>query len=240
MLKNLTRYLLQKLLGFDRYLFFFSILHITRIQWGFSEKAFLYFVNMIDAEGVILDIGANIGSMTVVFAKAHPHTTIYAFEPVETNRKALERIVSFYGLKNVNVFANALGNSNGMVEMVMPDMGRSRMQGLSHVIESGREEPGERYSIPIRKLDDMEVLRSSEKICAIKIDVENFEYFVLQGGKALLEKHRPLVFCELWNTERRKLCMDLMGQLGYRVKVFEDGGLADFTGKEALDFFFLP
>lgn len=240
MLKNLIRNLLQKLLGFDRYVFFFSIIHITRIRWGLSEKAFSYFVNMITEDGVILDIGANIGSMTVVFAQRHPHSTIYSFEPIPANRNALERVIHFYGLKHVKVFANALGNSNGMVEMVMPYEGGARMQGLSHIIETGSELPGERYSIPIQKLDEIEVLQSAERITAIKIDVENFEYFVLKGGKGLLEKHRPLVFCELWDTERRDLCFDLMEQLGYRVKVFQDGSLLDFNGKQALDFFFLP
>ena len=240
MLKNLIRNLLQKLLGFDRYVFFFSIIHITRIRWGLSEKAFRYFVNMIPEDGVVLDIGANIGSMTVVIALTHPGTTVYSFEPIPGSRKALERVIHFYGLKNVKVFAHALGNDNGMVEMVMPYAGGARMQGLSHIVEAGTELPGERYSIPIQKLDDIEVLQSAERISAIKIDVENFEYFVLKGGMRLLEKHRPLIFCELWDTERRGLCFDLMGQLGYRVKVFQDGSLLDFTGKQALDFFFLP
>lgn len=240
MLKNLTRSLLQKLLGFDRYLFFFSIIHIIRIQWGLSEKAFRYFVNMIDGEGVILDIGANIGSMTVVFAQAHPHTIIYSFEPIGSSRNALERVIRFYALKNVKVFAYALGDSNGMVDMVMPYEGKSKMQGLSHIVETGNEEPGEHYSIPIQKLDDIVALQSVAKISAIKIDVENFEYFVLKGGRAILEKHRPLVFCELWDTERRSLCFELMLELGYRVKVFQNGGLMDYTGNKALDFFFLP
>ncbi len=240
MLKNLIRNLLQKLLGFDRYVFFFSLIHITRIRWGISESAFRYFVSMITEEGVILDIGANIGSMTVVFAKTHPNTTIYSFEPIPGNRKALERVIRFYRLTHVKVFAHALGDHNGMVEMVMPYAGGSKMQGLSHVVETGSPESGERYSIPVQQLDKMEVLRSVEKISAIKIDVENFEYFVLKGGRDLLQKHRPLVFCELWDNERRNLCFDLMEQLGYRVKVFQQGRLTDFIGNKALDFFFLP
>ena len=240
MLKNLTRNIFQKLLGFDRYLFVFSIININRIKWGFSEKAYRYFVRMIEDEGAILDIGANIGIMTVVFAKAHPNAMIFSFEPIHSNRKALERVVRFYGLKNVIVFAYALGDTNGMVEMVMPFAGKAKMQGLSHIVEAGRSESGEHYSIPIRKLDDIPVLQTVPRISAIKIDVENFEYFVLKGGRALLERHRPIVFCELWNNDRRNLCFELMSELGYRVKVFEHKGLTDFTGQEALDFFFMP
>lgn len=240
MLKNLIRNLFQKLLGFDRYLFFFSIINITWIKWGLSEKAFKHFVGMTGDNSVILDIGANIGIMTVVFAQTHPHAKIFSFEPISSNRKALESIVRFYGLKNVTVFANALGDANEMVEMVMPNAGKSKMQGLSHIVETDSKEPGEHFSVMMQKLDDLAELRSLPGIGAIKIDVENFEYFVLKGGRALLEKHKPLVFCELWDNERRKLCFEMMSQLGYRVKIFQNNGLADFTGDEALDFFFLP
>lgn len=240
MLKNLIRNLFQKLLGFDRYLFVFSIINITRIQWGLSESAFKHFVGMTDDDAVILDIGANIGIMTVVFAQAHPNAQVISFEPISSNRKALESVVRFYGLKNVTVFKNALGDTNGMVEMVMPYAGKSKMQGLSHIVETDGEEHGERFSIMMQKLDDLAELRSISKISAIKIDVENFEYFVLKGGRDLLEKHKPIVFCELWNNERRNFCFELMGQLGYRVKIFQNSRLTDFAGNDALNFFFLP
>ncbi len=88
---------------------------------------------MIPEDGVVLDIGANIGSMTVVIALTHPGTTVYSFDPIPGSRKALERVILFYGLKNVKVFAHALGNDNGMVEMVIIRLMISLRTGLSSV-----------------------------------------------------------------------------------------------------------
>lgn len=240
MIKDILPSLGQKLLGFDNYLFIFSLFNITRMQAGGYEKAFCHFADMIPGDGAILDIGANIGIMTVTLAKKHPESVIYAFEPITPNRKALERVTRFYRLKNVNIFAQALGDENGEIAMIMPRVGGSKMQGLSHVIESAEQEEGEIFTIPMQRMDDIPELAAIPKISAIKIDVENFEYFVLKGGEALLRKHHPLVFCELWNNERRALCFAMMNRLGYSVKLFDGGKLADFKGENALNFVFLP
>lgn len=240
MLKNLTRNVFQKLLGFDNYLFVFALIHIFQIRSGLSEKAFRYFAGLTGEGGAILDIGANIGIMTVILARAHPSATIYSFEPIPESRKTLERVVRFYKLTNVKIFNTALGDANTEAEMVMPVAGTAKMQGLSHVVEPGKSEPGELYTIQMQKLDDVPELAAVAKINAIKIDVENFEYFVLKGGRALLEKHRPVVFCELWNNERRAVCLAFMEQLGYKARLFTGRELSDFTGQEALDFFFMP
>jgi len=240
MIKDILRSLGQQLLGFDNYLFVFSLFTITRIQTGGYEKAFCHFADMIPDDGAILDIGANIGIMTVTLAKKHPKSVIYAFEPIAHNRKALQRVTGFYRLKNINIFSQALGNENGEVAMIMPRLGGSRMQGLSHVIESTEPEEGEVYTIPIQRLDDIPELTNLSKINAVKIDVENFEYFVLKGGEALLLKHKPLVFCELWNNERRALCLSFMKKLGYTIKIFDGKRWADFNGEDALNFVFLP
>ena len=48
-----------------------------------------------------------------------------------------------------------------------------------------------------------------KKIGAIKMDVENFEYFVLEGGKELIKKHKPIIYTELWENQNREKCFQL-------------------------------
>jgi FkbM family methyltransferase len=240
MLKNTIRNWCQKLMGFDQYLFLFSIANIFGVRFLGYEKEFRYFSNMIDPDGAILDVGANIGIMTVALAKKYPNSTVYAFEPIDENIKAFERACRFYRIKNVQLFATALGDRNEQIKMVMPIVGQSKMQGLTHVVEHDETIIGNVFSVSMQRMDDIEPLNSVSKISAIKIDVENFEFFVLKGGEALLQKHTPLVFCELWNNERRNLCFELMKSLGYRVAVLENGELVEFTAQQALNFFFLP
>lgn len=240
MLKDYLKLFLQKVLGFKTYLFMFSILTIKRTK---HEEEFLYFNKMIPDGGTVLDIGANIGAMTVLMGKSAKNAWIYAFEPMPENAETLKKIVNFYKLKNVKIFEAALGEQKGELKMVMPVISNIKMQGLSHVLEEESDEEwnkGEVFSVPVLKLDEIEELHNGGRITAIKIDVENFEYHVLKGGEALLLKHKPIIFCELWENDKRVLTLNYLRNLGYKVKVYEDNQLKDYTDQKALNFFFVP
>lgn len=242
-MKDLLRSICQKILGYHNYLYVFALFSIRRIRWGGGhEKEFLYFMDMIpDEKGVVLDIGANIGVMAVSIAVKRSKATIFAFEPIPDNQRTIEKVVNHYGLNNVRLFRTALGDEAGEISMVVPVVGNSNMQGLSHVVEAGQlTDEGRVFTVPVQRLDAIPELVAAEKISAIKIDVENFEYYVLKGAQALLEKHQPVIYCELWNNERRKLCLDYMQGLGYAARIFDNGRLVDFTGQEGINFFFIP
>jgi FkbM family methyltransferase len=240
MLKDLTRSFLQKILGFNNYLFAFSLFNGYRLKAGNYEKDFRRFMELLPDEGTVLDIGANIGVMTVALAKKLPHTTVFSFEPVPANIRALERVIRFNRLANVQVFPVALGEKDGTVKMCMPVLKHSRMQGLSHIVEHGDESSGYEYSVAMQRADDIAALRETGKITAIKIDVENYEYYVLKGAAQIIEKHRPLIYCELWDDQHRPDCIAFLEKLGYRVKIYDRNKLVDFTGQPAINFFFLP
>ena len=242
MIENFVKRLLQKIFGFRNYLFLFSIFSINRLKWGRIEKEFLEFMKLVPDEGVILDLGANIGIMTAHIASRRKNATVYSFEPIVENLAALKRIIRHYDLKNVKVFECALGDNNGEIKMVMPVIGDVKMQGLSHVIKegSGEQEAGNFYTVPLRKLDDFSELNEKNiRITAIKIDVENFEYFVLKGGRNLLAKHHPVIYSELWNNETRTNTITMLSELGYSVKVNEHGKLVAFNGQDAQNFIFI-
>jgi FkbM family methyltransferase len=236
-LKNILRKSAQRLLGFNRYLFLFSLFNIYRIKIFKGEKAFRFFMGMLPAEGAILDIGANIGINTIILAQNFPLATIHAFEPIDENYQILKMIEKIYKVKNVHTYKTALGETNGEAEMVMPVHKGSKMQGWSRVNETSHLE-GSRYIVPMQRLDDIDEIRNIP-ISAIKIDVENFEYFVLKGGVELIAKNKPLIFCELWNDERKDLCFELLRGLGYKVMLFRDDKLVPYGGEDVLDYFFV-
>jgi FkbM family methyltransferase len=241
MLKQLIRKLAHRMLGFDNYLFLFSWISGLRMRFTGTEKEFRYFVGLLPESGAILDIGANIGIMSVALAKRRPNSLIYAFEPMPANLKALKRILRYYGLKQVQVMPWALGNQNGLVEMLMPVVDQTMMQGYSHVIEPQHAaQPGARCTVPMHRLDDIAELKEINHISAIKIDVENHEYFVLKGGECLIRQHQPVIYCELWNDQRRVDCIRLLEGLGYRTMVYQQDVLVDFADQPVVNFFFIP
>lgn len=241
MIKSLLRRTAQRVLGFDRYLFWFARLGVWRLRVKGYEKEFPYFLDLLPDEGVILDIGANIGITTTALCRKCPNAYIYAFEPIPANLHALNRIIQYYDLSNAKVFSHAAGNTNGEMNMIMPEINTAKMHGLSHIIETGQAvEKGEIIPVKVRRLDDMEELSSLAKITAIKLDVENFEYQVLLGGYRLIQHHKPIVYCELWGNERKEKCIRLLEELGYRVLICTEGKLVAYNGQPAINFFFLP
>lgn len=230
--------MLQKLLGFDNYLFLFSVITIGRLKNNRHEQEFLYFLNHINSEGLILDIGANIGITVVPLAQKYPQQQVYAFEPVPANLSALKRIIRFFRLTNVRLFEVALGNCAGELHMVMPVVSKVKMQGLSHVTDNPAEEAGLLFNVPVKVLDQMEELQD-KKIAAIKIDVENFEFEVLSGGADLLRKNKPFIYCELWNNEKKQKTIDLLEELGYKTMFFQGKSLVPYTDQsDVLNYFF--
>jgi FkbM family methyltransferase len=239
-LKKSLKIILQKLLGFDNYLFLFSIFSIRQLKANRHEREFVHFLNMIPNEGAVLDIGANIGIMTISLALKLNKCTIYSFEPIPDNIKALKRILDHYKPGNVKLFEMALGEENGSIDMVLPVIDNMKMQGLSHVVKENDDSEwnkGAVFTLPVKKLDDIDELKNLPKISAIKIDVENFEYYVFRGGKELLLKHKPIIYCELWTNEMRDKTLDFMRSLGYTVNVFDGQKLVPFTNQADTNFF---
>jgi FkbM family methyltransferase len=238
-LKSAAKLILQKTLGFNTYLYIFSLLAINRVKY---EEEFHYFNGMIEDNGIILDIGANIGIMTTLLAKKSRNARIYAFEPIPENIKTLKRVVDHHKLKNVTIYEAALGEENGQIKMVMPIIDSVKMQGLSHVVVDSSDssvEPGSVYLVPVYRLDDLKEFKSGEKITAIKIDVENFEYHVLKGGEQMLKEHKPVIYCELWDNEKKYNTIAFLKDLGYTVKIYENKKLVDYKDQAATNFFFV-
>lgn len=240
-MKRLVQAGLQRVLGFQRYLFLFARFKVRTLAWDAMERDLLHFLSMLPEDGVVLDLGANVGVTTVLMARARPRCRVHAFEPIPDNHRVLERMVGHYRLTNTSLHDLALGAQSEEATMVMPRFGAVRMHGLSHVVHETIEGFGEgdRYPVSVRALDDLEL--GSEPVVGIKLDVENFEQYVLRGGARLLSEHRPLIYAELWANDNRKWCVQFLTDLGYEVKVLDQDLVPfDATRYRGQNFFFVP
>lgn len=229
-MKEAALALLQRLFGLETYLYLFSRLKVATLRFDRRERDFLVFLRDLPADGTVLDIGANIGIMTAHLARHVDRGEVVAFEPMPANLRVLGRLVDRLALRNVRIEACALGDSEGTLEMVMPLERGALRHGLAHVVHESipdRNE-GPRVTAPQRRLDDCDSVRRAERITGIKMDVENFEWFVIQGAVETLRRHRPLLYVELWPNENRARCFELLAGLGYRAFVCERGGLIPF------------
>ena len=244
-MKTFIKYVLQKLMGLKTYLYVFARFIIFKIRWDKKEKDFFHFMDLIEQDGIILDLGANIGVTSYHLAKKFPGSTIFSFEPLALNIDTLRRVKKKYGLENITEMQVAVGENDGWIEMVMPVINKVPMHGLSHVVDetNGQNNKGFKYKVPLIKLDGFEAITNTKKrVTALKIDVENFEYYVLKGAEKLIVKNKPIIYCELWDNENRKKCIALLNKLGFSAFVLHKKELvpAASSSYKKHNFFFIP
>lgn len=215
-------------MGFRTYLYVFAIFKIKTLRSDSKEKDFFHFLSLLeDGKGDVLDVGANIGIMTVHLANKLPNSTVHAFEPIPDNLSVLKRIIAKFKLKKIKIHEVAVGETSGNVQMILPHRGKTKMQGLSHVKHESITEwnEGEEFNVPLNTLDN---LLNGEPIQGIKIDIENFEYYALKGGKRILESNHPIIYAELWDNDNRSNCIDLLSSMNYKPHVVVNNELTVF------------
>lgn len=231
-MKNSVKYILQKLLGLKTYLYVFARYKIKTLHSDKKENDFFTFLSLLkDGQGDVLDIGANLGIMTVHLAKKLPNTTIHAFEPMPTNVHILKRIIAKFNLKKAKIHELALGDETGTAKMVLPLNGQTVMQGLSHIKHDSITEwnEGQEVDVQLEKLDNV---LNGQPIQGIKIDIENFEYFALKGADRILSANKPIIYAELWDNENRSNCFEYLKTFNYAIFVGENNQLIPFDPKK--------
>jgi hypothetical protein len=73
------------------------------------------------------------------------------------------------------------------------------------------------YSVPVNTLDSF----AYENVGFIKIDVEGYEYEVLQGAQATISRCRPIMYIEDDRAEKSRALRKLIDLLGYDIEVHQ-------------------
>jgi FkbM family methyltransferase len=155
----------------------------------------------------VLDIGANIGLVTLRLAKrVGPTGTVHAFEPSPSIAARLRASLLVNSINNVRVHELALGDETGTLPITIP----AGNAGMASMI-AGRV-IGETHQVPVKRLDDMDV----GPIAFIKMDVEGFEEKVLRGFSGTLKRCPPRVILFEQN-DAREAPIELLIRHGYRI-----------------------
>lgn len=150
-------------------------------------------VARIDRSSVVLDVGASVGAWTVPLARAlGPAARVYAFEPVPSNRRRLERTVAANRLTNVTVSALALGDGSRQVDMWLRSSVTGAETGTAAIVAAG----GGHLTVEMRPLDEWVDAMALQRLDFIKLDVEGAELMVLEGAHRTITRFRPLILAE--------------------------------------------
>lgn len=137
---------------------------------------------------VIYDIGANVGTWTLLARSIFPDATVHAFEPLVMHHEGFARNTA--GMPDVHLHGTALGESAGTAPMHVTSFSDASSllplasAGASqwHIHEVGVE------PVPIERLEEWIARTSSPQPTLIKLDVQGFELAVLRGAGAVLDR----------------------------------------------------
>jgi FkbM family methyltransferase len=154
----------------------------------------------IKKDYTIIDIGANVGLMTLQFSKLVPNGKVYSFEPTFY---ALERLKKNLSLneslsKNVEVinsFVSEKSSDNPEIIAFSSWKVNGERGDNDHPVHLGTPKGTE--GVKSISLDDFVVQKKLDKIDFIKIDTDGHEYEVFKGAKEAIKKYRPKIIFEI-------------------------------------------
>ncbi|MDR1610837.1 MAG: FkbM family methyltransferase [Candidatus Symbiothrix sp.] len=202
-----------------------------------------YFVkNLIKKGDVVVDIGANLGYYSILFAKwTGPAGKVYSVEPIRIYNKIFQEKARKY--PNIQLYPYALGLEEKRVELVSSPHVGYLSTGLPHVYNS--EKDGKIENQEFRFEAQMKIpsvlFNDLERIDYIKCDIEGFEYIVLSDMKEIIRRCKPIVQVEVW-PENEERILALFEELKYTpFKVLNNQLVAICEGKLlGGDYIFIP
>lgn len=147
----------------------------------------------------ILDVGANVGDVSVAALEAYPEASIICFEPVNNTFKTLSNRLEQYSNRS-HLFNYALSDKEevGVINITSEHGANSispqaefHQEFNPHVRELSKEQ------IRLVRLDDIYAKFPNQKIDIMKIDVEGHELNVLKGGASFIANNVKVVIIEI-------------------------------------------
>ncbi len=176
-------------------------------------------------DGLVLDIGANLGSFTLPLAKANPHLTFHSFEPQRIIYYQLCGNTLINGLDNVHCHNFGLSDKRDRFEIAVPDYAKETNIGAFSIDEETRKNEYEcqtestKETMVVFPLDDGQ----HANIRLLKIDVEGHELEVIKGGIETIKKNNypPIIFeawtWKPWYQEKRTALFEYLKGHGYEI-----------------------
>jgi FkbM family methyltransferase len=179
----------------------------------FSEREVQLFQQIVRPGDVVLDVGANIGAHTLFFAQAAGFQgQVFAFEPQRIVFQTLCANMALNSIANTYCYNVALGDHPGSVKVPAANYFMdNNFGGIS--LDLNPDAVGE--TVDMITLDSLPL--SACRL--IKIDVEGMEKAVLEGARATIERHKPILYVENDRPEKAKELTQLIGSLGYEMYV---------------------
>lgn len=146
---------------------------------------------------IVFDIGANSGIFSIVAAAVNQNIQIYSFEPIARTFNCFQQNIQLNGFTNIVAEQMALSDKNGEVKIY--DMGDDLPLNATLSDSFHEDEPNRvSYKVKTIRLDSYINRRNIQQVDVMKIDVETYEYYVLNGMGDYLKTFCPTIIIEIF------------------------------------------
>lgn len=177
-----------------------------------------FFIDTVKENFNIIDAGAQIGMYTTLFGQLAKNGRIYAFEPTDT-MEFLSENLKFNNVTNVELHKTPLSNKVGKY--------------TDKIFKVWSQQIIEEREFDFETIDNF-ITKNNLSIDLIKIDVDSYDYEVLQGCENTLKTQNPIVVVELNHALGKRNFtvahgVDFMKSVGYSLDKILDSENYIFT-----------
>jgi FkbM family methyltransferase len=173
-------------------------------------------------EPVVLDVGANIGLISLNVLDSFSDAKVYAFEPGEHQFSYLVRNIERNKLgSRVSAFNIGLSDKAGKETFYAHKSKDSSGDGFLDTNRAGKAQPAQ---VEVKTLDGWWEENGRLSVDLIKIDTEGSELMILRGGSEMISAVKPSILMEIHPENLRVYpytaadLLSFMGALGYELK----------------------
>jgi FkbM family methyltransferase len=173
----------------------------SAIYWAghHSGPAIKFLGTFLTPQMTLVDVGANIGEISLFAAKKLDSGRVLAFEPMPSVFAELSRnfAINDFSSVQVELFNFGLYHQNGRLPIYAKDdrpYGTTN-EGVTSLYSGGNER--RLMTIPLRRFDEVASERKLDRLDVMKIDVEGAEWMVLRGAEDSLKRFRPTIILEI-------------------------------------------
>ena len=166
------------------------------IRDGSYEKEFIDYLNeditKYGTDKMFLDIGANIGMISLSVLAKNPNLEIAAFEPGQHQNQLMQKTIQANNLSTqIKLFDVALSNNKGIAEFRVHNTVDVSGDGF---VDTGRAGKTKKVKVQTDLLDNWWEEQGCPKVGYIKIDTE---YWILQGAQKMIASQKPILYLEI-------------------------------------------